>query len=182
MREIEIKARVEDKQSLLTALKNKNVELSEPIKQHDVVFGIPGTQDNAPDSVWLRIRTENDIKTIFTLKKQHAGGLDSIEHETEVADPKELEAIILAMGYELYSDLTKTRQKAVYQDVEICVDEVDRLGVFIEAEKLTDIDADGQLVANELWQHLESFGVSRDSEVLDGYDVLMNRHLANTRV
>lgn len=182
MREIEIKTRVADKQSLLNALKDRGVELSEPIKQHDVVYGIAGTEDNAPDSIWLRIRTENDTKTIFTLKKQHAGGLDSIEHETEVSDSKELEAIIATMGYTLYSDLTKTRQKAAYKDIEICVDEVEQLGVFIEVEKLTDIDADGAAIANELWRHLESFGVDRDNEVFDGYDVLINRHLAQTRV
>lgn len=180
MREIEIKARVANKQDLLTALANKGIVLSEPIKQHDIVYGIAGTADNAPDSVWLRIRTEDDTKTIFTLKKQHEGGLDSIEHETEVADPRELEAIIQVLGFELYSDLIKHRQKAAYEGIELCVDEVDGLGAFIEAEKLTSIDADGPKVMEDLWTVLESLGVSRNDEVFDGYDVLMNKHLAKS--
>ena len=178
MREIEIKARVDDQQGLLEALTAKGIELSDPIKQHDVVYGIPGTEDNAPDSVWLRIRTEDDTKTIFTLKKQHEGGLDSIEHETEVSDPRELESIIQVLGFELYSDLTKHRQKAAYKDIEICVDLVDDLGAFIEAEKLTSVEANGAQVVEDLWAILEDLGVHRSNEVFDGYDVLMNKKLA----
>ncbi len=181
MREIEIKAKVSDKQSLLTALQNAGVILSAPIKQHDVVYGQKGIADNAPGSIWLRIRTENDTKKIFTLKQQHTGGLDSIEHETAITDEKELETIINILGFGLHSDLTKYRQKAMYNGIELCVDEVTELGVFIEAEKLTDLEADGASVVEELWVVLESLGVNRADEVFEGYDVLMNRRLAESQ-
>lgn len=130
MREIEIKAKIANKQSLLEAIDRAGVKLSSPIKQHDVVYGQKGVADNAPGSIWLRIRTENDTKIIFTLKQQYTGGLDSIEHETEVADANELTTIINILGFQLYSDLTKTRQKARYNNIEICVDDVEGLGVF----------------------------------------------------
>lgn len=175
MREIEIKAKVADKQSLINSIQGAGIQLSAPIKQHDVVYGQQGVADNAPGSIWLRIRTENDSKIIFTLKQQYKGGLDSIEHETEVSDADELASIISRLNFGLYSDLTKTRQKANYNDIEICVDEVEGLGVFIEAERLAEEDADGQSIAKELWTALEKFGVSRSDEVFDGYDVLMNR-------
>lgn len=178
MREIEIKAKVSDKQILLTAIKNAGVTLSNPIKQHDVVYGQAGIADNAPGSIWLRIRTENDSKKIFTLKQQHTGGLDSIEHETEIFDVTELTAIIKVLGFTLYSDLTKTRQKASYNGIEICVDDVDNLGIFIEAEKLVEEDVDGAAVARELWTELEKLGVDKTEEVFEGYDVLLNRKLA----
>jgi len=181
MREIEIKAMVQDKASLLSAIKNAGIELSAPIKQHDVVYGQTGVADNAPGSIWLRIRTENDTKTIFTLKQQHTGGLDSIEHETEISDAKELAAIIDTLGFTLYSDLTKTRQKAHYNDIEICLDEVENLGTFIEAEKLTDENSDGKGVVEQLWSELEKIGVDRSNEVFDGYDVLLNRKLTSTQ-
>jgi len=178
MREIEVKAQVRDKTSLLAAIKNAGIELSAPIKQHDVVYGQPGVADNAPGSIWLRIRTENDTTTIFTLKQQHAGGLDSIEHETEVADAGELDRIIQVLGFSLYSDLTKQRRKAHYNAIEICVDEVENLGTFIEAEKLTEEDADGKAVTEALWRELEKIGVDRSQEVFEGYDVLLKRALA----
>jgi adenylate cyclase class 2 len=175
MREIEIKSRVASKQVLIDVITSAGIKLSAPIKQHDVVYGQKGVADNAPGSIWLRIRTENDSKTIFTLKQQVEGGLDSIEHETEVADANELESIISKLGFSLYSDLTKTRQKAKYNGIEICVDDVEKLGVFIEAEKLTNEDADSQSVVDELWAELGKFNVNRSDAVFDGYDVLLNR-------
>lgn len=172
MREIEIKARVHDKAELLRALSKKHIKLSDPTEQHDVVYCIEGTQDNAPGSVWLRLRTENNTRSIFTLKKQFRGGLDSIEHETEVADEAEMRRIIETLGFTLYSDLTKTRQKAHVGDVEICLDEVQGLGCFMEAEKLTDVDADGDAVEDELWAVLVGFGLRKQDQVREGYDVL----------
>ena len=178
MREIEIKAKVSDKASLLNAIKNAGITLSDPITQHDVVYGQASVANNAPGSIWLRIRTENNSKTIFTLKQQHTGGLDSIEHETAISNATELDAIIKLLGFTLYSDLIKTRQKASYNGIEICVDDVDALGTFIEAEKLTDADADGAAVASDLWIELKKLGVEKAEEVFEGYDVLMNRKLA----
>ncbi|HSX28927.1 MAG TPA: class IV adenylate cyclase [Candidatus Saccharimonadales bacterium] len=175
MREIEIKAKVPDKTALLAAIKHAGIKLSLPIKQRDVVYGQPGVADNAPGSIWLRIRTENDTKTIFTLKQQHAGGLDSIEHETEVANADELASIITTLGFTLYTNITKTRQRAHYNGIEICVDNVEGLGVFVEAEKLTEKDADGSTVTEQLWTELAKLGVDRADEVFVGYDVLLNR-------
>jgi adenylate cyclase class 2 len=179
MREIEIKAKVSNKQSLIDRIIQAGIQLSDPIKQHDVVYGQKDVADNAPGSIWLRIRTENDTKTIFTLKQAHQGGLDSIEHETEVSDPEELASIILRLGFTLFSDLTKTRQKAKFNYIEICVDDVEGLGVFIEAEQLANEDADGELIAKNLWNELEKFGVDRSDEVFEGYDVLMNKKIVS---
>jgi adenylate cyclase class 2 len=128
-----------------------------------------------------RIRTETKggtTKSIFTLKRSVTNQMDSIEHETEVADDAELEKIIEQLSFVPYSDLTKTRQKAKLTDIEICLDTVDQLGTFIEAEKLTADDVDYQAVIDELWVVFEALGISRDDEVTDGYDVLMNKKLA----
>lgn len=172
MREIEIKARVLNKTKLLKSFGEEQIKLGKIVKQHDVVYFIEGTKDNAPESVWLRLRTENDTKTILTLKKQHRGGLDSIEHETVVDDKNEMENIIHVLGFTLYSDLTKTRQKAKIGNVEICLDEVNDLGTFIEAEKIAELDADGEKIEEELWSILAKLGVDRKNQVLEGYDVL----------
>lgn len=179
MREIEIKAEVKDRESLLAAIKKRGITLSDPLKQHDVVYIRSGVAAGTLGSIGLRIRTENDTKKIFTLKKLQAGGLDKIEHETEIANAQELEAIIKLLGFELYSDLTKCRQKAAFDGIEICVDDVENLGVFIEAEKLIENDGDDSRVVDDLWAVMESFGVSRADEVFDGYDVLMNKKLGS---
>ncbi|MEO5950247.1 MAG: class IV adenylate cyclase [Candidatus Saccharimonadales bacterium] len=180
MREIEIKARVLDRASLLDVLTSKSIDLSDPITQHDEVYGEPGINGGDENSAaWLRIRTETkngNTVQILTLKKSVTNQMDSIEHETIIGNSDEMKKIIHHLGYEPYSDITKTRQKAMIGGIEICVDEVAPLGVFIEAEKLTEEDADYEIVARELWELLESFGITKDSHVTDGYDVLMRRH------
>jgi adenylate cyclase class 2 len=176
MREIEIKARVKDKQTLLQKIKQLGITLGEPKTHHDVVFCKPGQKDYEKGSIWLRIRTENDSKVIWTLKGDTGRKLDSIEHEVEVSDGEELEKMLKLMGNELYSDLTKTRQKAKYGEIEICVDDVEGLGIFIEAEKLfEDHGADYDTAAEELWRLLEKLGIARADQETLGYDVLLKR-------
>ncbi len=76
-----------------TILGVQGVILSDPVTQRDQVFGIEGANGGDGQSrPWLRIRTEtkgDTIKQIFTLKKSVTSQLDSIEHETEIADEKE---------------------------------------------------------------------------------------------
>lgn len=172
MREIEIKARVKDTKKLERAFEDYGLELSEPIKQLDRVFGQPGKKKGEWGSIWLRIRTENDEKHIFTFKRSVVGQLDSIEHETEIADPEELTNILKEMHYSPYSELTKIRRKAKIGAFEICYDQLPGLGVFIEAEKMATRETSHDLVVAELWNLLKRFGITREDEVHDGYDVL----------
>jgi adenylate cyclase class 2 len=182
MREIEIKARIASVDSIVDLLTKQGVSVSEPVTQHDRVYGLPGVVgDDENTAPWLRIRTEikgDTTKSIFTLKRSVTNQMDSIEHETEVVDDGELEKIIEELSFVPYTNLTKTRQKAHITDIEICLDVVEGLGMFIEAEKLTADDVDYQAVINELWVIFESLGITRDDEVTDGYDVLMNKKLA----
>ena len=175
MREIEIKVKVHDVAVLKSKLLEQGIVLSSAIKQHDRVWGEPGGVDAALNTNWLRIRTENDAKHIFTLKKSVVGHLDSIEHETVISDAEELENIINELGYETYSDLTKIRQKAQIGDIEICIDEVPGLGTFIEAEKIMAIDANHDEVVEEIWNLLLHLNMSKNDEVYEGYDVLERR-------
>lgn len=175
MREIEIKARVKNKTELLAKIAEKGIALSPAKRHHDVVFCKPGQQDYEPGSIWLRIRTEDDKKVTWTMKVDTGRKLDSIEHEVEVSDGEILEKMLLQLGNEMYSDLTKTRQKAKVGEIEMCVDDVDGLGTYIEAEKLCADDADYDTVAAELWAFLADLGVTQADKETLGYDVLLKR-------
>lgn len=175
MREIEIKARVHDQKMLEAKLAELGVKLGQPKTHHDVVFCKPGQKDYEKGSIWLRIRTENGKKVIWTLKADTGTKLDSLEHEVEVSNGAELEKMLRLLGNDLYSDLTKTRRKAAVGDIEICFDVVDGLGAYIEVEKLVDKNADGDAVRAELWQLLTMLGISRDDQEELGYDVLLKR-------
>lgn len=179
MREIEIKAQVSDAEALRKVLNDNGVKLSEPISHHDVVWGVPGNI-RGDDSPWLRLRTEtkgDETRYLFTLKRSMTGQLDSLEYETEVDDPDAVQGMVKELGFVPYSDITKNRHKAQIEGNEICLDSVDGLGDFIELEKLTDDNAEYQVVEEELWGVMESFGISRSDEVTVGYDVLVNRML-----
>ena len=173
MREIEIKAKLHESiEDFSAKLADKDIVLGEKLVQHDVVYGMPGAVENRLDTNWLRIRTENESIIYFTLKKSVVNHLDSIEHEVVVDNANELQSIIRELGYELHSDLTKTRRKAKVGELEICVDDVESLGTFVEVEKLCPLDVDNKNVIDELWELLSSFGIAREDEVHEGYDVL----------
>ncbi len=173
MREIEIKIRTKDLETVKSKLLELGCELSEPLEQHDVVYSYNNDvslwQKAQSGSLVLRIRREKK-GSIFTLKKQLSNELDNIELETEVADPEVLHKIFLEIGYQPQVEVKKIRQKGRFKDYEICLDTVEKLGSFVELEKLTGDDADPAAVKEELFQALESLGLSRDDEELRGYD------------
>lgn len=181
MREIEVKVRLHDIEDALEKLVRAGVVVGKPKEQHDVVYCLPEDKNKAndPNVNWLRIRTQDKTKVFFTLKRSVSGSLDSIEHETGVEKGEELEAMLLYMGYAVYSDLVKIRRTARYDDtIEICVDEVPPLGAFIELEQLCEDDADGGEVEARLLAVLDKLGITYESRIARGYDELMNEYLA----
>ena len=181
MREIEIKLRLKDLPAAIAKLTAAGVTLSAPKEQHDVVYCLPGDMHKENDlSVnWLRIRTENQSKHTFTLKRSVAGGLASLEHETELANADEMATMLDYMGYVVYSDLTKIRRTGRMDMIEICVDELPNLGAFIELEKLCNEDANGEEVEAELLTLLDTLGVEYTDRMTKGYDELMNEFIAS---
>lgn len=175
MREIEIKVRIADQAKTLEKLKASGVALGKPLKQHDVVYGQRKPGNDQWGTVWLRIRTENDRKVIFTLKKDIVGQFDCLEHELEVSSADELAAILKLLDFEVYSDLTKIRAKGKLGKMEICFDTVPGLGNFLEAELLMAHDADHDAVVQKLWQFLDGLDVTEADQVHDGYDVMMRQ-------
>lgn len=179
MREIEVKARVESVTQIIAGLERAGIAVAEPVTQRDQVFGVDGLDGYGDNQApWLRIRSETkggETKYLFTLKKSVTDQLDSIEHETEVSDPEELRQIILHSGFAPYSDIVKTRRKAKLDDIELCIDEVEKLGKFVEAEKLTNDDVNIEDIRQELWEVLGKYGVSRDDQVTGGYDTMIKK-------
>src|SRR3989338_6085480 len=90
-KEIEVKARAGNLSELASKLESLGFVVSEPIAQRDAIFvdSNYGQFDQfQPDKNLLRIR-ESGEKFVFTIKQPKANQLDSIEHETEIANPEE---------------------------------------------------------------------------------------------
>jgi adenylate cyclase, class 2 len=173
MKEVEVKAKIDNFDSAKEKLVSLGCELSEPLIQDDKIYLQNGLDlgDTRKGLVAMRIRNQNG-KSIFNMKIQLENDLDNTEHETEVADPDELHEMLLNLDYYIASHVNKKRVKCNYDGMEICLDEVRDLGTFIEAEKLTK-DEDSVKIQNELFEFLKSLGVKETDRVTKGYDVLM---------
>jgi adenylate cyclase, class 2 len=167
--EIEIKAKIQNLDALISKLEEMGCVLSEPIIQDDYIFNQKGVdlKNHGHNTPVLRIREQGD-RIIFTLKKNRNNELDCIEKETDVCDRNALKDIIELLGFEQTIEVHKKRRKGSYGDYEICLDEVQELGSFIEVEKMS--EEDGEKVQNELFEFLKKLDVHKEDRVLIGYD------------
>ncbi len=182
MREIEVKAKVDSFDEIKKKLEDMGCVFSEPLVQHDIIYAEEGKEFLVEAKVGhrvVRLRRENGplrqgvseaSRAIFNMKQQQSNELDSIEKETEVGDLDAMHAILLALGFRPEVEVKKKRLKTHYQEYEICLDEVEKLGTFIEVEKMTADEIDAASVQEELFTFLESLGVKRDQEQKRGYD------------
>ena len=173
MREIEVKFKVDNLRLLEEKLQAKGCILSEPISQHDVIYsrysgGVEFAEAKEGDVI-IRLRHLAGI-TELNLKKQRSSEMDNLEYESSVADPEAMHQILLILGWQPVVEVKKVRRQAKLGEYEICLDQVEQLGNFVELEKLTLDDADPVVVREELLAELETLGLERQWEEAKGYD------------
>jgi len=152
------------------------------LKQDDIIFldkSITFPEIKSGITV-LRIRN-SDGKFILTLKKSEENELACIEKEIVIDDPTQAKEILEHIGYREVVTVSKTRQKCNYNGLKICLDTVDKLGTFIEVEKMTD-ETDSTKVQNELFEFLVALGIREEDRVMVGYDTLMYKLLNDKRL
>jgi adenylate cyclase class 2 len=76
------------------------------------------------------------------------------------------------MGYKEAVRINKTRVITHYNGCEICIDEVEGLGSFIEMEKLAK-EGDSEKIQEELFEFFKRLGITNEDRVFWGYDTLM---------
>jgi|GEM_PF-1684192 len=177
MFEVERKYRVDELQKYLDLLREIHADDGGQQKQHDTVFLPKGTKTFKNYTVGMpivRIRIEAKTATL-TLK---AGGNESFTHEIEtgVEDPNAASGIIKALGMEEVLEIVKTRQLFNYQGLTISCDYVERLGAFIEIEKLVENEPDIHNALEEIDTFAaDTLGVSANMLEKERYDVLIER-------
>ncbi len=172
-KEIEVKAHLKNDDSVLEKIASLGCVLSEPVRQIDTVYTkIVGTvEDYLKNDHFVRIREKSDGRFIFTVKKPLSKSvLTKAEHETEVKNAIELEQALFLMGYQIANKVIKLRRTTHHGDFEICIDDVEKLGHFIEVERMSEGNVDS--VRKELNEFLTSIGVPVEDEVHKGYDIM----------
>ena len=177
MREIEIKLKVKDLDVLEKRLEDSGCIFSESIEQHDVVYSTgPDTGARFCEAkeghIAIRIRRQNNIAE-FTLKQQKSNEMDNIEYETEVKNPEAIDGILRVLGWKPQIEVKKTRKKGKLGEYEVCLDKVERLGDYVEVEKMAEDEADPEKIRDELFKAIEPFGLTKDDEETKGYDTLI---------
>ncbi len=180
MREIEVKARVNNIKDLLDKASELGISFGEPTVQDDTTYETKLSK-NDPNWNIFRIRKQGN-KIILTMKyTASTRSRDNHERETIIENAKDVSDMLERVGYTLGVRICKKRRTAKYNKLEICLDEVDNLGSFIEVEKLADDEADVDAIQSELWSILLELGVGQEERVHEGYDTLMYKFLENEK-
>jgi adenylate cyclase class 2 len=176
--EIEVKAKLRDKATTLKKLTDLGCDFSDVKTQDDMVWvsKTGSLEDFLSNNVFLRIRVQNGEKVILTAKSPKGkSGNESLvkrEHEVVVSSADEARNILSLMGLQEAVRVFKKRQTAEYDGYEICLDEVEGLGSFVELEKMAD-EAGAAQIQKEMLDFLLTLGVSPEDQVKKGYDILM---------
>lgn len=187
MKEVEIKARLKDVEAAKQALRALGCELSAPIIQDDTTYvrnpGPVATYLNNPE--FLRLRVEGDGRVLFTLK-YHPGRADDLsgapeEHETVVGSREIMERMLSRIGFKEAVRTKKSRIKTRHNNWEICIDEVDELGSFIEIEELAEEGVQIPRIHEAMRSFLAAIGVPVEEGGLQRYDILMLEKAAGAK-
>ena len=176
MREIEIKLKVPNLDSVASKLEALGVTLSKPIKQKDINFihrdDVRWFEPTIGDWIYPRLRIQEGKPFTLTVKKPLKNESDCREHELHIDDAEELQQIMDMFGYKEGVTVTKNRRTCTFQEYTITLDEVIGLGSFIEIEKVV-TDGDPEKIQEEMIQFAKTtFGLTESTVVLKGYDIL----------
>lgn len=160
MLEMELKALLKNKNQVKTFLEEQSCQWSEPHFQADTIYINEQTETTVKNPVF-RIRKTDD-QTILTLKIQETDLNTAQELELEISDDKTMHQILQTIGFTAKVELGKKRQTTEYKGYHICLDEVKRLGDFMEIEKLAEEGADKEAVYSEMMNILEEFGIKKE--------------------
>lgn len=178
MREIEVKYRLFDVVGLERELAARGAVFSAPVRQDDQAYAPQGWVFGQPKAgvTFARLRSEDD-RCLFTVKRPLDNEMACVEYESVVADRTQMHQAVIAMGFVPTVRIVKTRRSARMGNLTVCLDEVERAGVFFEVEKVLAADCCPLPVQGELDAFARSLGVPME-RVTDTYDSLVAAALA----
>ncbi len=172
MREIELKFRIDDLDKLIQKLIDLGCEISDYKVQNDTIY--VANLDNTEcvlGSIFLRVRKVND-QVELTLKKQSANISESQEIEFLVSDYDKANDFLKVLGYKEWVRVNKKRRTTKIKEINICLDEVEKLGNFIELECLAS-DNESNSYEDKLLALAESLDIDTAKLVNKHYDTMI---------
>jgi adenylate cyclase, class 2 len=179
MHEIEVKSALNDKRAVMQKLTALGVSFTSPATEEDTVYAkeVSSLDSFNRNAEFLRIRVRSDGTTLFTFKyhpTRHEGNPESmpLEYETTIGSKEAMEQILLHQGYKEAVRIRKTRQKGTYNKWEICIDEVEGLGSFMELEEMAP-EKESKRIIEEMCAFFAELGIAREDMFADRYDIAL---------
>ena len=152
---------------LLTILKDQFIAPISVKRQIDTVFLLPEQVDApiVPGSKIMRVRdvlnpeTGELQRSLMTLKVEGQAKLVSDEYEFVVDDGNTARQMLTALGWQEVVTVDKVRLESKTKDYTICIDEVAKLGLFIELEILTEDDANAGDIQQQMYNFLKNLNI-----------------------
>jgi len=136
MIEVEIKAKVKDFSLIKKQLEKLGAEFLNKEKQIDAIFGRKEDLDNEHKIIEghfsARVREKGDKRLVEF--KEIRRGAPGMEFSSPVVSLESGINFLEKLGFEKAFTISKVRENYKYNDFEICLDDVDELGSFIEIE------------------------------------------------
>jgi len=181
MFEVEVKVKVDDIEAFKAKINDLKCNFDEPLVQTDRIFVENGVKGfNIPfGSPVLRIRTENN-KSIFTYKQKTNDIRGTIEHETVIDNFEEMISILTLLGFKEHVTVNKKRVYAKYDNFNICIDDVELLGSFVEIEIMANEDEKEEKY-NNILAFIKTLGLNEENIVKYKYDEMVYNIVNNTK-
>ena len=153
--------------NLIATLKSQFIAPISSKRQIDTVFLLPEQVDAPiiPGSKIMRVRdvlnpeTGEPQQSLMTLKVEGQAKLVSDEYEFAVDDGNAARQMLTALGWQEVVTVDKVRLESKTEDYTICIDEVAKLGLFIELEILTEDDANTGDIQQQMHTFLKNLNI-----------------------
>jgi len=173
VREVEVKYRLVDPALAEELLAHWGIRFGSPVEQDDQAYAPRGWEygQSKLGVPFARLRTECG-RHMFTVKTPLANAQACVEHESEVVDRAAMHAAVQAMGFRPTVRIVKRRRTARYGGWQLCLDEVNGAGVFLELEALPGPDEDPAAVQQQMVAWVARLGLAA-VRVTQTYDSLV---------
>ncbi len=153
MIEVEVKAKIQDRETIKQALIKRNATPLGTEVQRDHVYGFEGDFPPRDGGVIARIREKNGTCVLeFKEINRKIGGVELAFAIPEVAV---YDAFLAKLRLKHFFTMDKTRESYALDGFTICLDQVKELGEFIEVEKMIESESLKEKTRKECEMFLE---------------------------
>lgn len=176
MIEMELKALLKNRLQVMKKIEKFGCEWVLVGMQEDIIYEKNDIQQIAHTPIF-RIRKCGD-KTILTLKVLEEDFDTAEELELNINDEKIMHKMLQTIGFLPKIQIVKRREMTKYKGFNICIDEVEGLGDFIEVEMISEKKNDKNIIYEEIRKILLEIGVEeQDLRKEKYYEMLLKKEM-----